>query len=326
MTESSPFTVLYIAGSGRSGSTLLEQLLGGLDGICPVGELRTLWWRGIEQDHRCGCGEPLSRCPFWQAVLEEAIGRTDRAAAREVSELARTVERARYMPALLAPSTLAPPGFERRLARYSELLSRLYGAIRHLSGAQVIVDNSKEPPYGLALRFMRDTRVVVVHLVRDSRAVAYSRQRVKVNPQVHWTEHYMKRYPASATALEWDRRNVLAEGMALAGIPYRRLRYEDLAADPKGERDRLLEWAVPGRAWRGAAPGTPQHTVSGNPMRFDQETRPVRVDREWETGMDARSRRAVWLLTLPLLARYGYLGRRATADESSMPAGRPAAS
>ena len=35
--------VLYIGGWGRSGSTLLAHLLGGLDRMVAVGELRYVW-------------------------------------------------------------------------------------------------------------------------------------------------------------------------------------------------------------------------------------------------------------------------------------------
>ena len=38
-----PAPVLYIGGWGRSGSTLLSHLLGGLDGMVSVGELRYVW-------------------------------------------------------------------------------------------------------------------------------------------------------------------------------------------------------------------------------------------------------------------------------------------
>ena len=65
--------VLLVAGSGRSGSTLLASALGQLPGAFCAGELRYLWQRGAVEDHRCGCGEPFSRCPVWTVVLE--IGR-----------------------------------------------------------------------------------------------------------------------------------------------------------------------------------------------------------------------------------------------------------
>jgi hypothetical protein len=60
--------VAYIAGAGRSGSTLLAMLLGALPGCVSIGELRHMWRRGIQLNQRCGCGEPFWDCPFWSDV------------------------------------------------------------------------------------------------------------------------------------------------------------------------------------------------------------------------------------------------------------------
>jgi len=67
-----PVRVLYIGGLGRSGSTLIERLLGQVPGVCAVGELVHLWDRGITEDERCGCGEPFRQCPFWSQVGKTA--------------------------------------------------------------------------------------------------------------------------------------------------------------------------------------------------------------------------------------------------------------
>src|SRR5262252_9835277 len=66
--------VLYIAGSGRSGSTLLERALGEIPGFVNVGELIDLYRRVAEHGERCGCGQEFARCPFWSRVGERAVG------------------------------------------------------------------------------------------------------------------------------------------------------------------------------------------------------------------------------------------------------------
>ena len=42
-----PVRVLYVAGAGRSGSTVLANLLGEVPGFVSVGEVRFLWERGL---------------------------------------------------------------------------------------------------------------------------------------------------------------------------------------------------------------------------------------------------------------------------------------
>src|SRR5207249_8771406 len=69
--------VLYVAGSGRSGSTILDRILGQVDGFFSAGELCNLWGRGLLARRRCGCGTPVPDCPVWGAVLAEAFGGAD---------------------------------------------------------------------------------------------------------------------------------------------------------------------------------------------------------------------------------------------------------
>ena len=66
--------VVYIAGHNRSGSTLLDRMLGQIEGFIAVGELRQLWWRGLEENQACGCGAPFHDCRFWAEVIRTAYG------------------------------------------------------------------------------------------------------------------------------------------------------------------------------------------------------------------------------------------------------------
>ena len=54
--------VLYIAGWGRSGSTIMGNILGQLPGFAHVGELSNVWSRGVIEDSLCGCGARFSEC------------------------------------------------------------------------------------------------------------------------------------------------------------------------------------------------------------------------------------------------------------------------
>ncbi len=92
--------VLYLGGLGRSGSTLIERLIGQLPGVCPVGELVHLWERGITAGERCGCGEPFRECPFWQQVGKAAFGGWDEVEVSRVAALRARVDRNRFIPAL----------------------------------------------------------------------------------------------------------------------------------------------------------------------------------------------------------------------------------
>src|SRR5438105_15565281 len=66
-----PTTVLFIGGEGRSGSTLLDRMLGQLPGFFSTGELREVWNRGLIENLDCGCGLSFRSCSFWTAVGDE---------------------------------------------------------------------------------------------------------------------------------------------------------------------------------------------------------------------------------------------------------------
>ncbi|HEY7401606.1 MAG TPA: sulfotransferase, partial [Actinomycetota bacterium] len=135
-------TVLFIGGMGRSGSTLLDRVLGDVPGFVAVGELVFLWRRGLALGERCGCGEPFGRCAFWNRVGKEAFDGWDSIDVSALEALQRRVDRNRFVPWMLAPK-ITPRAWRRDLDRYAEVLGRLYRGIAAASGAEVVVDSSK---------------------------------------------------------------------------------------------------------------------------------------------------------------------------------------
>ena len=96
-----PTTVVYIAGYGRSGSTLLDLLLGRLDGWFSMGEFR-LFWHALRDHWNCGCGREVAECPIWSAVLAQAAPPP----VTDVLADLRTTVRVRRVPALVQPRLL----------------------------------------------------------------------------------------------------------------------------------------------------------------------------------------------------------------------------
>lgn len=143
-TSSRAPTVIYIAGSGRSGSTLLERVLGELPGVVNVGELIDLFRRTAPRGERCGCGRAFADCPFWHGVGERAFEGWDDDSIAAVCRLQRHVARQRHLPRLLI-KPLAGRRFRANVARYGACYAKLYSAISAEAGAAYIVDASKWP-------------------------------------------------------------------------------------------------------------------------------------------------------------------------------------
>jgi len=69
-SDQEPLRLVYIAGVARSGSTVLDSILGNHPLIQSVGELARLASDGWVQNFYCSCGKPSQECPFWVAVHE----------------------------------------------------------------------------------------------------------------------------------------------------------------------------------------------------------------------------------------------------------------
>jgi hypothetical protein len=301
--------VLYIGGYFRSGSTLLDRVLGQIDGFVSVGELRYVWDQGFEKNWLCGCGAAFRECPFWREVVERTYGGFDRVDVGEALRLKRSVDRMRHIPRLASPWKSA--AFRKNLKRYSGNLGRFYEAIQGASGAEVIVDSSKDASYAYALANVADVDLRLVHLVRDSRAVAYSWLRKKEDYLIKGERSYMDNLSPVGSATGWVRSNLLIEPLKWS-VPSKTVRYEDFVRRPGAALSEILELLseqrseLPLAGDAGVRLGT-SHNVSGNPMRFRKGPITLSLDREWKQKMRPSDKHTVTALTLPLLARYGYM-------------------
>lgn len=295
--------VLFISGWGRSGSTLLDNMLGQLDQFVSVGELRYVWDKGLQENRRCGCGAAFRDCTFWQDVFRDAFGGFDRVEAGEMLKVRDRYDHARML--LLHRSMRSS-----QIERYQSNLVKLYCSISAVSGARVVVDSSKTPSHGRILQDCPELDVHVVHLVRDSRAVAYSWQRRKLTLDLGGA--YMTRFAPARSALLWDGMNAAAE-MLRATNParYLRVRYEDLVTTARTTLEAILSMVSEDGMQLpflkdGKVALDPVHGFSGNPSRFERGLVELRPDDDWRSKL----KRARWLLvtalTSPLLLRYGY--------------------
>lgn len=312
--------VVFIGGCQRSGSTLLDRMLSQVEGHVSAGEIVHLWSRGLQSDELCGCGEPFSRCPFWSEVGRAAFGGWDQIDPQKVLDLQRKVDRNRYIFFMLLPHLSRHYAEYRR--EYSQLLNSLYRSVA-LVGGGIVVDSSKHASTAFLLRGVPSIRLKVVHLVRDSRGVAYSLTRRIRRPEARSSDSLMHRSGPWRSSLEWSVFNLLFHFLHLTGTPVKRVRYEDLVADPRpqlasivgpaegqGEGDRGEHDTLAFVDGRRVALGL-DHTVAGNPMRFERGVIPLRSDDEWQTRMPAFDRFVTTMMTWPLLAAYRYpLARR----------------
>ncbi|MGH3390030.1 MAG: sulfotransferase [Actinomadura sp.] len=292
-----PLTVLYVTGWCRSGSTVLGNVLAEAADVVHVGELRFLWRNGVlgtGSNGRCGCGRGLPECPLWSTVLEAArpAGRTLAGHAADVVSWQDACRTRHTWRVLRRPPRNGWPG----------TLAATYRAIAAATGARVIVDSSKYASDAALLPHLDGVRPAYVHLVRDPRAVAWSWLQPK---------DYTGRRSALNSTLHWAGFNLAAEAVGRARpADSVHLRYEDLVRGPRAAVGRILELiGHPGpnpMAEDRTVELGGNHTVTGNPNRFERGRITIDEDRRWHAALPRAQRATTTLMALPLLRRYGY--------------------
>lgn len=261
--------LVYIGGYGHSGSTLLEYLLTGCTELVACGEIASVIRDRLKKT-QCTCGRRSEACPIWSQVL---------AADAPLSQ--KTHE-------ALTLALLARAG-----KRYDLMVDSTKTASGHASA-----------PFRLRRALGKD--FLLIHLVRDPRAVAWSaikkteRRKMTVNRPLY----------CARVALAWSAANLACEIFGrLYPKQYLRLRYEDLVVAPRATLEGILQCVSAGAKWHPETLGVTdnRHQLYGNRMRGKPLIlADVKQDRAWETEMPVSYRSLVSPLSVLLRLRYGY--------------------
>lgn len=306
-----PIHVVYVVGSGRCGSTLLDRLLGAESGCIAVGELNRIWKTGMVLNSLCSCGNRFRECEYWSKVTTRAFGNWNADDGSRLHALRKQIVRYRKIPAMLRWQREGIP-LSGPVAQYAEATVNLYRAIRDISGSNTIIDSSKNCIFPFFLASLPQLKITVVHLIRDSRAVAYSWGKIKARtPGDSPTENsLMPRYSSMHSAWDWDISNGVGASLQwMPKIKYMRIKYEDMVTDLESVYSKVLSHIGASLATSDGIMKEPSHSpciFSGNPMRFNQGEITIRPDLEWQQQMKWSSKAVVSLLTFPGLIVYRY--------------------
>lgn len=298
--------LVYIAGLSRSGSTLLELLLGAHDRVVTTGELQ-VWPHEIGHPVGvidCGCGSTVGACDFWNEVralvdpLTQPPPRLNR--FRETHYWGYTNRPSLWRDMVRTSPGAAPSAAEQQ---YGANTSQIVDAVAKTWVARgvcadYVVDASKDPYRAWWLARSDASNVRIVHLVRDPRAAVASLLRDQ-----NITSAAKRIEVASRRAMAWNVENTMIRTLTrdhLAPDRSTLVYYEALASEPVRELKRLAEFigvtADPTTVDRYQT--NLVHTVAGNPMRG--ERRPIRLDTRWKTELEPQLQRLVRTITAPV--------------------------
>jgi hypothetical protein len=303
-------TILYIVSSGRSGSTLLELLLGSYDEMVAVGELNVLPYE-IEGDgvqKKCGCGEDVLKCNFWKQIISKNRGAFGKkrgiAKFREGKSGWKTI-RIRELGAVFGfrlPGPLAE--FNEFCDDNKDVFDFVGGVYKSEKGnyPEYIVDSSKDLYRLLWLSSCKKINVRVIKIIKDPRAFVYTMS-VKGGPK-RWKGVLL----SMRMSLRYVVENFLMDRVCgrISVDNFLSVRYEDLAGDPKREMDRIVKWL--GINYKDAMTEDfrleKQHGIAGNETRH-KHTKIV-LDEEWKKYTGLFRLKMAWWIGGRFAKRYGY--------------------
>jgi hypothetical protein len=211
--------VIYILGAGRSGTTLLDIILGNGAGVRSCGELvHFTLRRGVPHGREPGS----ATYEFWKGVGERFFAGQDDAVGFELLE--RLATRVDYHRAFCPNYFGLIP--RRTIEQYSAYIGGLYDSIFAACDESVIVDSSKYPSRALALYKYLDYDIRFVYLVRHPVMVARSFQKRELEqpPKGYWTTNQYYFLINMACRLAVGR---------MCDARVSKLRYETLLAEPE---------------------------------------------------------------------------------------------
>jgi hypothetical protein len=291
--------LLFVLSDMRSGSTLLDQLLGAHPEITSLGELHWLAAyvtqdRGMyDPDHElvCTCGRPVRECPFWGAVAR-CLRRPLESLQLQVVFTRAGRYLAHHLPGICRYQLL------RRMLTGSRMVEdtiALVDCLFKVSQRRFLVDSSKSPYRFRAIHDARPAQVLGLILTRDYRAVVHSK---------------MKRGQSlESAAIGW--RNRMRQIAVLTDdLPRDRiccLRYEDLCQYPRREIERLCGFL--GIAFTSAMLHRPTagiHHIGGSPSKFDTTRTDIAIDDAHESAFTASELDHLASLVGNMADRWGY--------------------
>jgi Sulfotransferase family len=316
-----PIRVLYVIGAARSGSTVLNTLLGSHPDIVAAGELGP----GVSKSEHvfrqvCSCGAGATKCDFWSRVHAQWVNLGEPDSLEDYATLQRRFELGRFRP---QESSRGSGRQSAAYVKYARLARHLLAAICDVSGKKIIVDTTKTPWRAMMLAGLPGVELRVLHLVRHPAGVAWSMKKALHAGTGRMTDQF--RRPVAHTCLYWLIRNLQA-GFVRRSLPSKnslRVKYEDLVQAPVDvmrrigqlldcNLDRIGAQAAAGEAFR------VDHTIAGNRLRMDGAVR-LRMDSDWQNHLTPHDRFLCASLTGWLARIYGYENLLGTSRVTTRP-------
>ncbi len=303
--------VIYILGEGRSGSTLIERILGQHSEIFAAGELKHIWERSFIENQLCSCGKKFKECNIWQKIIQDL--EPYNIDPYEQMDVQNKISRLRHYFKLKKLKKNATLKNDDDLMKLANTYYTLYRSILKSTGKKYVLDASKHPVFAFILSMHPKIELHTIHLVRDLRGVAYAWTKKKIRPEITTHKELMPQYSVLRTSASWDIVNFIGEKLKNYAHSYTLIRYEDIISDPQKHIQKIFDHLNLNNEIESIFTNDQtvnlktNHTVAGNPMRFTTGPVTLTLDEKWKVNMSTKDKLISKILGYPYLFKYGYL-------------------
>ena len=300
--DMSKLKIVYIAGYGRSGSTMLDMSLHQHPDIFGAGEIAEMCRHVWTENEYCACKRQIRSCELWSSIMADW--------ARNGGDVGRYFQMQKRIEPLLSMDRLRRT---ETLRWFNDMTAAMFEAIAANTGTSIIVDSSKAPGRGLAHALNGAIDLRVVHNVRDARAVANSMTKSMDIDVEKGVQKKIKSRSPYRTAIRWRMYNSYVEALIrnVGAENTVRVRYEDFSTQSKTELQRIgacigVDLSDVGDAIEAERPIVAGHQMAGSRIRMKGEL-VMRLDAKWKETMTALAQKQVLSGTSAQMKRYGYI-------------------
>ena len=300
--------IVYIMGHARSGSTILNILLGNIDGVFSAGEINNYVISGWVTNEYCSCGKRASECEFWSGVQSSIESHLE----QEPSEIALVTRKMENWRTIFSVSKQKRNVQTLRRNAYVLYAHAFFNSILERADSNWLVDASKVPMRLYNLLGGSEFEYYVIHMVRDPRAVCYSLNRsIEKNLEGGVQKDLSSR--SYATTIKELYISAILSALVKWKLPASRylcVKHEDVVVrtadvldkiDPfLGVRCDSLKDHV-----RGGGVLFQSHNVAGNRLRMQKDIK-ITNDQSWLKEMSAARYILTSLAVAPLLIYFRY--------------------
>ncbi|ADI74110.1 hypothetical protein Metev_1241 [Methanohalobium evestigatum Z-7303] len=287
--------VIYIMGSGHTGSTLLDLCIGAHPKIQSCGEFKPhLFWGNYQKNKLCGCGISSQSCPFWSQVINDWKSKTG---IYDLNVMKNSQDK---FENISINQRINLDSYETEFYSYLIYNQELLYSISYISDKPILVDSTKNSIRALNLSLMPNIELILIHLVRNGNAVTWSNMK--------------KDRSVKSSSKNWLISNLRSE-IVYHKIKTKklRIRYEDFINNPTDTLNSIgnllgLDFSnISKNLINGTGIEINSHLLAGNRKVFSSSNLKLNPDNTWKQKMSYKNRIYSKLLTFPLAIKYGYL-------------------